>query len=169
MFHFAIEFCYRTDAGNRSPDVIRGDRRLVLGRHRGEWVAVLYDYVNPDAPSDRQMVFESPVLTTPVADVRLFRPPDVLIGWGEDIDVELSGEKQGGAGWVVEAFVPWRVLGFSDVPSKIPCDAGLMIPDSGGVGVQRRIAWGDPTPLPVSDVAWEARIHPGRWGIMTLR
>jgi hypothetical protein len=71
--------------------------------------------------------------------------------------------------WSAEVFLPWSRLGFAKGPDDLKCDFGLLVPDSGGITVDRRLSWVAAEPLPVSDVGWEAGIDPAAWATMDLR
>ncbi len=70
---FALDFRCRPQGDQKSDQPVRGDRRLVFGRHKGTWTAVLYDYVNPDVPLTAGMAFVSPVVSTPMDQVVALR------------------------------------------------------------------------------------------------
>ena len=160
---FALDVRYRIDSDTKRGDIIKGDRRVVFGRHKSQWIAVLYDYVNPDAPADKAVDFTSPVISTHVAAVTVLPTNDMRIAFRDNA---LPASNQ----WGMEAFLPWKLLGFDQRPTRaILFDAGIMIPDSGGITVERRLAWADPGPLPVSDVAYEARITPAMWGVVNWK
>ena len=160
---FALDLRYRIDSDKKTGDVIQGDRRVVFGRNKARWIAVLYDYVNPETPSGKAMDFTSPILSTHVADVSILPAADVPMAFRADAI-------PAGNQWAFEVFLPWTTLGFERRPSKsIRFDVGAMLPDSGGITVERRLSWSDPGPLPVSDVGYEAEITPGMWGTLELK
>lgn len=157
---FALDMRYRMDSEKKTGDVIKGDRRIVFGRGKAGWIAVLYDYVNPEVPAGKAMDFTSPILSTHVSDVVTLSGAEARVAFRPDA-------QPAGNQWGLEVFLPWKTLGFESRPAKgIRFDVGAMLPDSGGITVERRLSWSDPGPLPVSDVGYEAQITPGMWGTL---
>ncbi len=157
---FALDVRYRIDSDKKTGDVIKGDRRIVFGKNKSRWIAVLYDYVNPDAPPGRAVDFTSPVVSTHVAAVTVLPAGEVPLVFRDNALPESNQ-------WGFEAFLPWKLMGFDARPTRaIRFDAGIMIPDSGGITVEKRMAWADPGPLPISDVGYEAQIAPELWGTL---
>jgi len=168
---FALDFRYRIGRDAKPHDVLPGDRRVLFGRQRDKWLAVLYDYRVPGVPAAAREQFSSPVVTTPVDRVTVLPADAFRIEFVEDnIDLSSSGSESTRQlnAWSAEVFLPWKTLGFSSRPSRLCCDVGVMVPDSGGQQVERRVYWSNPLPLTVSDLGAEAEIHPGTWGTLTL-
>ncbi len=168
---FCFDFRYRLNGEAKRKTPVAGDRRIVFGRHQGKWIAVLYDYVNPDVPEDQAVVFASPVVTTTVARVAVLPADPVRIRFVDDIlDLDdFAGDKAPkGKSWSAEVFVPWTTLGFKQQPDKLRADAGVMIPDSGGQTVIRRVYWSNNGFLACDDLGVEARIQPGTWGALAF-
>ncbi|HUT35082.1 MAG TPA: hypothetical protein VNE39_16445 [Planctomycetota bacterium] len=165
---FCFDFMYRQDGRNRSRDVVPGDRRIVFGRHKGKWVAVLYDYVDPAVPHEKWVEFASPLVTTRVARVVPLAEGDVKIAFRTEDSLTREVPK-GMAAWTTEVFVKWSALGL-DASKKftLPCDFGILLPDSGGMGVARRAYWSHRGELTVSDLGVEAQLTPAAWGTVTV-
>jgi hypothetical protein len=167
---FCADFRYRLDANARAGDVVRGDRRIVFGQVGKDWRAVLYDYVNPDAAEAEERRFESPVQATRVDRVLVLDPAEAHVVFRVDELAERSDDERrhGPTAWGLEVFLPWKALGFAGKPKELRADFGVMLPDSGGVTVDRRLSWAEVGPLPVSDLAAEAQIKPGEWGVVNF-
>jgi hypothetical protein len=102
--------------------------------------------------------------------VRVLDAQEALVAFRVD-ELALLAEaerRHGPTAWGLEAFVSWQALGFASRPKEFRGDVGVMLPDSGGVTVDRRLAWAEAGPLPVSDVAAEAQIQPATWGVFAL-
>lgn len=167
---FCFDFQYRSvDDDSRS--VTKGDRRIVFGRFRAQWMAVMYDYVDDKTEPEKHEVFASPVVTTIIA--RVYRiPADRLKLRVDDDNLDILGEEEelpGHHGWSAEAFLPWKTLGLSK-PKELRCDVGVMNADSGGITVERRDYWANPAARSaVNDLGVEAAISPGKWGMLKLK
>lgn len=166
----AADFRYRRDGKARGNDPAPGDRRVVFGQVGGTWRAVLYDYLAPEATEDDRRVFESPVQTTPVDRVSVLPPEVVRLAFRPDELAERTDEERryGPHAWGLEAFLSWEALGFDTHPKELRADFGVMLPDSGGVTVERRLTWAETGPQPISDLAAEAQIKPGEWGTLSI-
>jgi len=171
-FLFKTGFCfdmrYRTDTRNRSGGVVAGDRRIVFGRHKGRWVAVLYDYVDPSVPPEKRVQFSSPWVTTSVARVVQLPDRDCTVRFRTVSDLERQPPK-GMSLWAAEVFVKWSALGLK--PSRnlrVRCDFGILSADSGGIRVEKRSYWSNRGNLTVSDLGVEATLNPAAWGTVTL-
>lgn len=167
---FCADFKYRLDPRAKGGDVRQGDRRVVFGQVGKEWRAVLYDYVDPSAQAGERTSFESPVMVTDVARVIVLPASEVRVAFRLD-ELAVLGERErrhGPTAWGLEVFLPWKALGFASRPKELRADFGVMLPDSGGITVDRRLSWAEVGPLPVSDLAAEAQLKPGEWGTVSL-
>jgi hypothetical protein len=165
---FCFDFQYRTGS-SRSRDVQKGDRRIAFGKYKGNWIAVMYDHIDPKADPADYTKFASPVVTTSVAKVTVI-PENAyrLKVMDENLEV-VSRQKAipGYNGWSAEVFLPWRTLGMKR-PKELRCDTGVMNADSGGITVQNRNYWSNPS-AHVNDLGVEAAINPGKWGKLRLK
>jgi hypothetical protein len=181
---FALDLRVRT-SGSKSKDPEPGDQRIVFGPVDGEWKAVRYDYVDEDVPEDRWVGFVSPVVTTRIArvetlpqskakvvfrhtlgkelDLTVARRPEALGAGPKRVQRELrKGEKH----WAAEMFIAWSAIGLDGPPERLKADVGVMVPDSGGLTVDKRKYWSNPLlDRPVSDLGLEASIKPASWGV----
>ncbi len=156
---FCVDFSLRTEPSSSGEAVARGDRRVVIGRHQGKWVAVLHDFVLPDGAGKEAVEYTSPVTSTGVDRVVLLPDSAVKIA-----------VKEGGGAWSVEARIAWSALGIAPADGlKIRADAGILTPDSAGLQVDRRTNWADPDVGHVADLAIEAQIHPANFGAWILQ
>ncbi|MFP4054404.1 MAG: hypothetical protein ACLFV7_11150, partial [Phycisphaerae bacterium] len=184
---FSVDFRYRI-SGSRDKDPVAGDRRIVFGPVKDKWMAVLYDYVDDDVPEDRHEKFVSPVVTTTIARVKALSPDEAKVVFKHSLNMDLSdapdsggllGEGKAASGaitakgekaWVIEAFLPWKTLGFREKPTSLKADVGVMVPNSGGLTVDKRKYWSNPAAdRPVSDLGVEAQIQPATWGMFHLK
>lgn len=160
---FAVDVMMRTDPAAKGREVQRGDRRVVLARHQGAWVAVLYDYVT-GVEGGEALTFSSPVTSTHVERVVRLPADAVTVALVEGAD-KGGGKKD----WTLEATIAWTALGISPKAGlKLVGDIGILSPDSGGIQVDARTYWSDPDTRHVADLAVEAEIHPANWGTFTL-
>lgn len=156
---FAFDLLLRSDPKAAGGDPARGDRRLVFARHRKEWVAVLYDFVHPDAAPGEGVTYTSPVASTRVD--RVVRLP---------ADAVRIAVREAAGGWSAEVQVAWTALGVTPAAGlQLRADVGILAPDNGGIQVGKRTYWSDPDTRHVADLAVEAEIHPGNWGTFVLR
>ncbi len=162
---FALDLRVRPSR-DRGGQVKPGDRRLVFAPHKGRWIAVLYDYVAPDAPAEAGRAFRSPVTTTHVNRVRVLGADEVRVAFRE-----VGATEDGTVRWTAEARVPWALLGLEGkARERFRADVGALLPDAGGLQVGRRANWSHVGVADhVSDLAVEAQIHPAAWGDVELR
>jgi len=166
---FCFDFQYRTEPKGDSK-VQEGDRRIVFGKLKGKWVAVMYDYLDEEADPAEAQTFASPVFTTTVAKVYVI-PENALELKVVEENLELLADQKelpGHDAWSAEVFLPWKTLGLKR-PRELRCEIGVMSADSGGITVEQRKYWADPTIHPVSDLGAEAAITPGKWGKLKLK
>jgi hypothetical protein len=159
---FALDLRVRRATGRGA--AVEGDRRLVFAEHKGRWVGVLYDYVNPGARAGEGFVFTSPVGSTRVARIAQLPEDSAKIAF-KCAELKL-GRK---CAWTAEVFVKWDVLGLS--PAENPsfrADFGILGADSGGIQTARRAFWSSPSMDEVTDVPSEAAMHGDTLGTVTL-
>ena len=130
----------------------RGDVRLLVSEFEGRPRAVLFRPAAADAPTGRDVLYQSPIGQVhfdEVADVS-----DSLSLAGKDGEYEFS--------------VPLAVLGLHPrKDTEILGDLGILKGD--GVQTTRRIYWNDLDTGLVSDIPSEARLRPSHWGIWRFR
>jgi hypothetical protein len=162
---FGLDFRVRSDVKTHVAGTTAGDKRFVFAPQKGQWIAVLYDYVNPKASADERVLFTSPVRKMKVD--RVVRLPDksfqIAFKGGEGAK---KGERPA---WTAEVFLPWETIGIT--PSErleFRADFGVLCPDSGGIQSDRQYFWAESANTEVTDVPHEATIHPGQWGTVRL-
>ncbi len=194
---FAFELMVRPQAGNRSRDVVAGDRRVVFGQVEGRWTAVLFDY----EPTDNADTQEAVSLATAGARARIgrvgvldehqcrFVMSDTALGVSLDTldDLEGLGEAPTLLGderpapaakravdasrtdWTAEVFLPWQTLGLEAAPGRLRLDVAVNEANAAGDGVAERTAWSDASAgLGVADRGVLATINPAAWGHLEL-
>ncbi|MCC5849460.1 MAG: hypothetical protein JJU29_15365 [Verrucomicrobia bacterium] len=185
---FAIDLQFRGgDGRNRSPNLLPGDKRIFIVKHRGEWRGVLWQPEHPKGPTDNDLRVNSPYMDLHAHEVRLLGTNELQIkireltldidlgdlgggGFGDGFDgmdtgLQLRGEekagneKQGdGQDWSAEIFVPWNLIGGG--PGERRMDLGIR--EAGPEG--RVIHWNNRHPYTGNDPALQADLHPGGWG-----
>ena len=162
---FCLDLKVRPDAADRSRGLRRGDVRIVFGRHKGKWVAMLYDYVKAKGAAGEGMVFTSPVARTPVGLIVQLPPEKARIAFRSAEAAQ--GEKQA---FAAEVAVAWDALGLTPrADLSFLADFGILGADSGGIQTARRAHWSSPSADEITDVAVEARISPDTFGTLRLR
>jgi sugar lactone lactonase YvrE len=150
----AAVFEIRTVPNNFSKDVIKGDIRLLLSEFENKPVAVLYQYKSDD--QSNQDVFSSPVTTTRVDKVIALKSAKVSFQKGKN-------------GYSVEAKIPLADVGFFPKRGQAYLgDFGIIYSDALGRLNELRMNWANPETGLVSDLALEARITPGNWGLFKI-
>ncbi len=172
---FAFDFRWRSDRdARRRKEVVAGDRRIVFGKLKGEWTAVLHDYIVPGAKKSDGRSYSSPVVTTWIDVVRELQPDEYELKVQEEtlmmtshfngLDPEGNREEDPRKWWTAEVILPWKLLGISH---PMQFDVGVMAANSGGTGVAERRYWATPQSVKAtSDLGAEAAIHPDKWGRM---
>jgi hypothetical protein len=164
---FALDLRVRPDARNRSHAPAEGDRRVVFGRHKGQWAAMLYDYVNPKAGAGEAFVFASPVTRTRVARCVPLDASKARIAFKAAPGAPEKGPK---APFTAEVFVAWEVLGIAPAEQgAFLADVGILGADSGGIQTARRAFWSTQASDELTDVAVEARMPGDMLGTVQLQ
>lgn len=160
---FCLDLMIRTDPKAEKGFAVEGDKRLSFAPHKGQWIAVLYDYVAPDAADEAGVTYSSPVATTRVDRV-------VKLDQNEFQVVMNKADGEGPVAWTAEVRINWKALGMKPpkVGDRLRMDFGVLIPDAGGMQVAERNYWSNPHTLHVADTAVEAEIEPRYWGNVTV-
>ncbi len=179
---FALDLRVRT-SGSKSKDPLPGDQRIVFGPVDGKWQAVRYDYIDEEIPEDQWVEFVSPVVTTRIARVETLPESKAKVVFrhtlGKEMDLTVEKDpgplgpkvkqrklRKGEKHWAAEMFVAWSAIGLTGPPGSLKADVGVMVPDSGGLTVDKRKYWSNPlADRPVSDLGLEASIKPASWGV----
>ena len=133
-------------------------QRLLFSMFEGKPIAVLYRPTAGLPDPENAEIFTNVNMKSPVGEVafaavcRLAAPK--------------IGVVRTDAGYVVEATIPWKQLGFAP-PSdaEIRGDFGVLLSTADGSAVARRIYWANPSTSIVSDLPSEARLTPDNWGL----
>lgn len=152
----AIDLQLATDptADPRRRDAGAGDIRLLIAPMGKETVAVLYDYVDPDAT------------TAPVAFTSPWRRVDIARVQGLDAaQIAVRRESQG---YTVTAAIPLADLGLGAPLPDLRGDLGVIYGDADGSMNVMRSYWANPSTALVSDVPGEAMLTPQAWGTLRL-
>ena len=89
-------------------------------------------------------------------------------------EVRLAGEvktavKTAESGYVVEAAIPWALLGAAPKPgAEARIDFGVLFGDPRGTGTSVRAYWENRDTQIVSDIPSEAALKPANWGIFRI-
>jgi hypothetical protein len=134
-----------------------GDMRILISMVNGKPTVVLYRPVDPDAPKDKNWRFQSPVGETRMDLVT--RIPDA------EVAVQLKTTQTSSA-WVLEAAIPWEVLGYPapGIDEHIRGDVGILQGDQNGMSTINRIYWSGKSQTVICDIPSEARLLPSLWG-----
>lgn len=145
-----VEVMLRTKAKKSDSGVRKGDVRLLFAPYGGKTVAVLYDYLAPDASPSEKVGFSSPWRTLTVNRVSILNTAKVEV-------------KRNGASLVLEAQIPLKTLHFKpDGDTK--GDVGYVQSDATGQRAARRVYWSNKNTAIMSDLPTEAGIEPDLWG-----
>jgi hypothetical protein len=141
-----------------------GDLRLIMTRSpEGKMLATLYRPKTASAEKPNKHVFESVVWKEIFDEV-------VAVN---DIPMHCATDKDG---YVVEAAIPWALLGSeysravqekgANRPLVLVGDVGVIYGDEGGARNAIRYMWSDKSPEVSinNDIPSEVRIHPNQWG-----
>ncbi len=140
------------EGGAKSP----GNRRLLISMLDKKPVAVVYQPVAPGTAEKNRVPFASPWRSISFDRVEVVA--DVKIGTGA-----IAG------GYVVEAAIPWTVLGVTPKAGlALRGDFGILSGDSGGTTTVARSYWCNKATNLVNDVPGEAELTPGQWGMWRL-
>jgi hypothetical protein len=156
---FCLDLMIRTDPEAEKHFPMPGDMRLSLAPNKGEWIAVLYDYVAPEADDEAGVTYSSPVAMTRIDRVVRLSPKEFEVAMRKT-------EGEGPVAWTAEVRVDWKALGMKPPKpgDRLTMDFGVLIPDAGAMQVAQRNYWSNPHTLHVADTAVEAEIEPQYWG-----
>jgi len=164
---FAFDVMVRSDPKAQGDQPQAGDRRVVFAALKGQWTAVLYDYVDAKVPADQWVAFASPIVTTSIARVERLPASAYTVAFRELPGAAVAGRKA----WSAEATLTWAALGLVAPQPKqtLRMDFGILSADTGGTSVDRRAYWSNPDTLMVADLGVEARLQPGNWGTVVIQ
>lgn len=133
-----------------------GNLRLLISTLAGQPVAVLYCKTVPGTPEKERVPFSSPWRT--IAFDKVTREDGVKI---------VIGKFPGG--YLVEAAIPWTVLGVEPKPGlKLRGDFGVLAADNGGTVTVSRRYWSNGSTGLVNDIPGEADLTPEAWSDIVL-
>lgn len=157
---FCLEFAFRSNPQAGGDDLADGDKRLLLAPHKGGWVAVLFDYLNPGVPEEKHKEYASPVALTRVAKVTILPAEAVQV----QVKADAPGAK-GAQAFTAEAVVALAALGIKNpAGATLRADLGILGADATGNAVEQRWYWSNPNTESITDMALEAAISPGLFG-----
>ena len=134
-----------------------GNLRLLFSDLGGKPAAVLYQKTVPGTPEKERVPFSSPWMT--IYFDRVTQPSEVKV-----VTTPISG------GYLVEAAVPWTVLGVKPSPGlKLKADFGILGADKTGATTISRQYWSNRATGLVNDVPGEADLTPKLWGTLILK
>jgi len=136
-----------------------GDTRVIMTRKPdGQMVATVLRPRIAEREKPHRHTYESVVWKEPFDEVR------------EVNDLPMHA-KTGANSYVVEAAVPWTLLGIEPKPGlKLAGDVGVIYGDKGGTRNAIRYMWNDKSPEVSinNDIPSEVRMHPNDWGQLVL-
>lgn len=155
----AVDLMLRRPGGNLDDAVVRdGDMRLLITEIDGEAKAILYRQISSNR---RPHVFDAFEGAGRANAVRMdeVRP-------ATEVAVAI---RRGQGGYVVEAKIPWRLLGVRATSGvELRMDFGVLYSDPGGGRTMLRVYWENRDTNIVSDIPSEAALSPGKWGVAKL-
>ncbi len=136
----------------------QGNLRMVFSVMDGKPVAVLNQQTAKGAPKSESFEFASPWRSM-VFD-RVVQTPSVQVA---------TAKAQGG-GFLVEASIPWKLLGIEPKSGlKLKADVGVLFGDSSGTQTVARHYWSNENTNLVNDIPGEAELTPKLWGTLELK
>jgi hypothetical protein len=155
----AVDLMWRP-SGDKLDDAAprAGDLRLLITELEGKPRAVLY---RPVSAAKRPFTFD--------AFEGAGRPNAVTMDEVRLADEVKAAIAKGGAGHVVEAAIPWAVLGGAPKPgAEGRIDFGVLFSDPEGAATALRAYWQNRDTNIVSDIPTEARLQPANWGVCRI-
>ncbi|XHR29820.1 MAG: FlgD immunoglobulin-like domain containing protein [Chthoniobacteraceae bacterium] len=133
-----------------------GNLRLLFSEIAGRPTAVLYEKTVPGTPENARVPFSSP--SRSIYFDRVTQPSEIQ-----------TSIKSVSGGYLVEASVPWSVLGVQPASGlKLRGDFGILGADKGGTVTVSRRYWTNKATNLVNDVPGEADLEPKLWGNLVL-
>jgi len=132
-----------------------GDLRLLISVLAGKPVAVLYRWKAQGKKNPQ-----------------IFRCPwrSAAVDWVEELEDASISINRRGDGYVVEAMVPLKTLGFDPKPGKeYKLDLGVIFSDAKGNNRAARVYWANKATGLVADVPGEIMAQPNLWGTAAIK
>jgi len=140
------------------PAARAGDLRLLIAMLQGQARAVLY---RPISAAKQPYTFD--------AFEGAGRPNALAMDEVRLADEVRAAIKPGQQGYVVEATIPWKLLGAEPrAGAEGRMDFGVLFSDPQGMRTDVRAYWQNRDTNIVTDIPSEARLQPGDWGISRL-
>ena len=154
-----VDVMFRAPGDKLDDAAVRaGDLRLLVTRLDGKVTPVLYRPVSSDKKPHVFDAFDGAGRADAV------RMDEVRLA-----DEVKAAIKTGPAGYVVEAAVPWRLLGVKPAAGlEARIDFGVLYGDPRGAGTALRAYWENRDTQIVSDIPSEAALKPANWGVLKL-
>ncbi|MEI8197403.1 MAG: hypothetical protein WCI73_16010, partial [Phycisphaerae bacterium] len=128
------------------------DLRVVIAQFAGKPAAVLMKAVDPGAPKEKRVVYNSPVGNVTFERVEVLADAKIVV-------------KTTGHGYRLEAALPLAALGLKpQLGQTIRGDVGVIFSDAQGRINTARVYWSSQDTNLVSDLPQEARLYPATWG-----
>ena len=152
----AVDLMFRAPGGKLdAPGVRAGDLRLLITEIAGKARAVIY---RPVSKVKRPYVFDA---YEGAGRANAVKMDEVRIA--DEVRPVIRKRK---GGYVVEAAVPWKLLGGAPKPgAEGRIDFGVLFGDPSGMTTVLRAYWSNRDTNIVTDIPSEARLQPGNWGI----
>jgi len=134
---------------------VAGDKRVLMtftGKNEKPTV-VLYDAVVPGTPVDQAWKAVSPIGNVSFDRMRVLE------------NARMALRMHGDYFYTVGASIPLSDLGLKPAENmRLKLDWGVIVTDSSGNSVMRRMYWANKATSIIADVPSEARLHPDLWG-----
>jgi hypothetical protein len=155
----AVDLMFRASGDKLDEAKIRaGDLRLLLTRIDGKLQAVLYRPVSDQKQPYLFDAFEGAGRANAVRMDEVRLAPEVK-----------AVLKQGQGGYIVEAAIPWSLLGGKlATGAEFRMDFGVLFGDTGGGKTVIRAYWENQDANIVADIPSEAALKPANWGKTVL-
>ncbi len=134
-----------------------GGARLLMTYRGDKPAAILYEKTVSGTPAGSRVPFASPARVLYFDRVQSVKSVQLAAG-------QIDG------GYLVEAKIPWALLGIKAVPGlKLRADIGVLSADNGGTFTVSRQYWSNKATGLVNDIPGEAELTPSLWGTIELK